>query len=59
MARKYTIQLNYLATINVSVEGDFNDEGEALSKAREIAEDADINQFSIGEEKESRIISAY
>lgn len=59
MARKYTIQLNYLATINVSVEGDFNDEGEALSKAREIAEDADINQFSLGEEKESRIISAY
>lgn len=59
MARKYTIQLNYLATINVSVEGDFNDEGEALNKAREIAEDADINQFSLGEEKESRIISAY
>lgn len=59
MARKYTIQLNYLATINVSVEGDFNDEGEALSKAREIAEDADINQFSLGEEKESRIVSAY
>lgn len=58
MARRYTIQLNYLATINVTVEGDFNDEGEALSKAREIAEDADINQFSLGEEKESRILSA-
>ena len=56
MAKRYTIQLNYLAAINVTVEGDFNDEGEALSKAREIAEDADINQFSIGEEKESRIL---
>lgn len=59
MAKRYTIQLSYLATINVSVEGDFNDEGEALGKAREIAEDADINQFSIGEEKESKIINAY
>lgn len=57
MAKRYTIQFNYLATINVSVEGDFHDEGEALQQAREIAEDADINQFSLVEEKESRILS--
>lgn len=59
MAKGYTIQLNYNASIVVNVEGEFNDEGEALGKAREIAEDADINEFTIGEEKESRILNAY
>lgn len=57
MNKRYTIQFNYLAKINVCVEGDFHDEGEALDKAREIAEDVDINQFSIGDEKESKILN--
>ena len=59
MAKGYTIQLNYNATITVNVEGKFNDEGEALNKAREIAEDADINEFTIGEERESKILNTY
>ncbi len=55
--KRYTIEFNYNASIVVNVEGDFNDEGEALDKAREIAEDADINEFTIGEEKESKILN--
>ena len=55
--KRYTIEFNYNASIVVHVEGDFNDEGEALDKAREIAEDADINEFTIGEEKESKILN--
>jgi hypothetical protein len=48
--------LNYVASIRVSVNGNFKDEGEALAKAREMAEDADINEFNIGNELESRIL---
>ena len=51
---RYKIQCNYNAFITVDVEA--IDEGEALDKARNYAEDADIRQFSIGEEKESRIL---
>lgn len=54
---QYTIQFNYNASITVCVEGDFKDEGEALDRARNIVEDADINEFNIGEERESKIIS--
>ena len=56
MAHRYTIEFNYKASITVDVEGDFKDEGEALDKAKEIAEDADPNEFSIGEEMETKII---
>lgn len=52
---KYTIQMNYNASIIVEVLAD--NEGEALDKARDKAEDADIRQFTIGSENESRIIS--
>lgn len=52
--RKYTIQLNYNASIVVDVNAE--NEGEALDKARDIAEDADIRQFTIGGERESQII---
>ena len=51
---KYTIQMNYNASIVVEVMA--NDEGEALDKARDRAEDADIRQFTIGAENESRIL---
>ena len=50
----YTIQMNYNATITVDV--DAKDEGEALSKARELAEEADIKEFSICGERESQIV---
>ena len=51
---KYTIQMNYNASIVVEVEA--SDEGEALDMARDRAEDADIRQFTIGCENESRIL---
>lgn len=54
---KYTIQMNYNASIIVEVLAD--NEGEALDKARDKAEDADIRQFTIGSENESRIISTH
>lgn len=57
--RKYTIQLNYNASIIVDVEVDGttpNAEGEALEKARNIAEDADIREFTICGERESQIL---
>ena len=51
---KYTIQMNYNASIVVEVMAD--DEGQALDKARDRAEDADIRQFTIGNESESKIL---
>lgn len=58
MMKKYTIQLNYNASIivDVEVENTPNAEGEALEKARNIAEDADIREFTIGSERESQIL---
>ncbi len=62
MMKKYTIQLNYNASIIVDVEGEVdpnnpqNAEGDALEKARNIAEDADIREFTIGNERESQIL---
>jgi hypothetical protein len=51
---KYTIQFNYNASIAIDVEA--KDEGEALSKAREMAEEADIKEFSICGEREAQIL---
>lgn len=51
----YTIELNYNARIIKVV--DAEDEGDALEKARQLAEDSDMNEFIITEEKESRIIN--
>lgn len=53
---QYTIELNYVASIRVTVNGEFKDEGEALDKARNVAEDADMNEFTLGNELESRIL---
>ena len=50
---RYKIQCNYNAFITVDVEA--NDEGAALDKERNYAEDADIRQFNIGEKKQSPI----
>ena len=46
--------MNYNASIIVEVMG--NDEGEALDKARDMAEDADIRQFTLSGENESKIL---
>jgi hypothetical protein len=55
MEKKYVIECNYNASIITEVMAE--DEGEALDKARDFAEDADIRQFTIGSENETRIIS--
>lgn len=52
---KYTIQMNYKASIVLDV--DAEDEGDALGKARELAEDADIREFSIFSELPAEILS--
>lgn len=51
----YTIRLNYTSTIVLDVEA--NNEGEALSKARELAETAPMSSFSIVEEQDSSIVN--
>ena len=51
-----TIELTYIANIIKNV--DANDEGEALEKARDLAEESDINEFAIIEERESRILNS-
>lgn len=53
---KYVVRLNFEATIDVEV--DANDEGDALSKARDYAETvADARQFNICNEKHAKILS--
>ena len=52
---QYTIKLNYNASYTVTVEGNFRNEGDALDAARNMAEDADMSEFTIEDEKESQI----
>ena len=56
---KYTIKLNYIATFTTTVEGDFKNEGDALDAARNQAEDADMNEFVIGDEQASQILEVH
>ena len=51
---KYKIQYNFNASIVVEV--DAKDEGEALEKGRNIAEEADVKQFVIHGEREAQIL---
>ena len=55
----YTIQMNYNASIVVNVEVDNGPdaEGKALELAREMAENADIKEFSICGEREAQILN--
>ena len=53
---KYTIRLNYNATYTATVEGDFKNEGDALDAVRRQAEDADADEFTIGEEQCANIL---
>lgn len=52
--KKYTIEMNYNAFIVLDVFAE--DEGQALDKARDMAEDADIRQFTIGAENNAKIL---
>ena len=51
----YTIKIEYKAHYMATV--DAKDEGDALHKAREMAEEADANDFVLTEENESRVVS--
>ena len=53
---RYVIRLNYTATYTAVVEGDFRNEGDALDAARNQAEDADMNEFSLEEEGRAEIL---
>lgn len=52
---KFTIQCNFTASYTTEV--DAKDEGEALEKARNKAEEADLKEFVICGERESQILS--
>ena len=52
---RYVIAVNYDASYVAEV--DAKDEREALGKARAMAEEADVREFQIRNEKESRILS--
>lgn len=52
---QYTIEMNYIAKYVAVVEAE--NEGEALDKARTMAEEADIHDFTLAEERESRILA--
>lgn len=51
----YTVKIEYKAYYMATV--DAKDEGEALHKAREMAEEADAEEFVLTEENDSRIVS--
>ena len=53
---KYTVKLNFTASYTTTVEGEFRNEGDALDAARQQAEDADMNEFVIGDEQVSQIL---
>lgn len=55
---RYVIRINYVAHVDIPVEGDFENEGEALEKARTIAEECDKSDFIFGEELDSKILSS-
>ena len=52
---KYVISVNYDATYVAEV--DANDERDALGKARQMAEEADVREFQIRNEKEARVLA--
>lgn len=53
--KKFTIQCNYNASITLDVFAE--DEDSAMRKALDIAEDADINEFTICGEREHQVLS--
>lgn len=53
---RYTIRLNFTATYTATVEGNFKNEGDALDAVRRQAEDADADEFVIGDEQCANIL---
>ena len=51
----YSVEIVYKAKGIFTVQAD--DEGMALGKARDAAEDADVNEFVLEDEMESRIVN--
>lgn len=49
--------MNYVARITHEVEA--NDEGDALNKAQQLSEEADMRDFTITGELESKIVNRY
>lgn len=49
--RKFNVTLNYTAVFNTVVEAE--DEGMAYDRARDMAEEANMEQFALGMEQES------
>lgn len=54
---KFVIEMNYVARITQEVEAD--DEGEALTKAQALSDEADIRDFTIVNELESNIVTRF
>ena len=52
--QKFIVELNYNAFITCEVYGE--NEGEALDKARDMAEEADIRQFVLNGENNAKVI---
>jgi len=50
----YTIEVRFVVSATYEVNGE--DEGDALNKANELAESADINEFQFCEQLESNIL---
>lgn len=53
---RYTIKLNFIASYTTTVEGDFRNEGDALDAARARAEEADMDEFVIGDEQPAQFL---
>lgn len=52
---QYTIEINYRVTTTQVVEA--RDEGEALDKARDLADETDLSDMLISEELESKVVN--
>lgn len=52
---QYTIEINYRVTTTQVVEA--RDEGEALDKARDLADETDLSDMLIAEELESKVVN--
>lgn len=50
---QYTVTLNYIVSITKTVEA--KDEGEAYTKARNLADEADLSEFNFVREIESNL----
>lgn len=54
MKKTYTIELNYKMSFTQTVEAE--DEGQAMEIVREMAEEADMDEFIVGEELDANVL---